>query len=173
MPEEAVTEAQGMWEWFLAQFGLEGVELGWGHLVLLVLALIGVSVVLRSLLGGRSVSSGSGGSTVAYPQGGRLGGLPTKYYIGSEKLSDFSTPRGVYDFKVPTPTPDLSKLRKPLNMDLNKAKELFIPAGGQRPDSLELKDEGESSEPAPPAGPTLDLEMARKLFVPRVNRRRQ
>jgi len=51
----------------------------------------------------------------------------SELYIANPKLCDFSAPKDVYNFRVPTSTPDLSKLREPARVDLNKAIELFIP----------------------------------------------
>jgi len=180
-----------MWEWILVQLGWQGIELGWVQILVLVFTLVGALIVLRNLIGGRS--GGGGGSTIAYPPSERQSGLPIKYYIGSERLGDFSISPGVYDSKVPSPTPNLSELRKPIRMDLEKAKELFLPAGRRSPDSLKVHSEGEipgqdlsagsgegversvaadGSGTSQPASPSFrpDWELASKLFVPRMRR---
>jgi len=68
-------------------------------------------------------------------------GLPTSFYVGNSRLGDFSVPSKMYDFKVPTPEPDLSSLREPASVNFNLARWLFVPK--------------------------LNWELARKLFVGR------
>jgi len=69
-------------------------------------------------------------------------------------LASFSPDPKVYDFRVPSPVPDLSRLREPLRLDLELAEELHVPSL-ERPDEVEEK----GSAWAP------DWEMARRLFV--------
>jgi hypothetical protein len=116
----------GWWNWILNQLGWSG-ELGWFKILVLVLAFLGAIFILRRLFGG---ATSGGGSTVVYPPTERQRGLPTRFYTGSEKLTNFTVSPEVYDFKVPSPTPDLSRLRKPLQVDMEKAKELFVPSMG-------------------------------------------
>ena len=71
------------------------------------------------------------------------GGLTTSDYVGSPKLSDFSIKPEVYDFSVPSPTPDLSELRKPIEV-INE--EFYV---------------------AKPMGISLNWDLARKLFIGR------
>lgn len=191
MLEQLIDELRPIWNWILAQLGWQGVELSWVHILVIALAIIGALIILRNLLGGHS---GGGSSHVVYPPAERQRGLPTRYYTGSERLSDFSVSPEVYDFKVPSPTPDLSRLRELVSLDLDKARELFVPAGRQRSDSLKSNNEGEVPEQNLPAGPqeggerrvaadssgtpqpaTLffkpNWELARKLFIPNLRRR--
>lgn len=61
------------------------------------------------------------------------GGFPTSMYTGSSKLGDVSVKPELYNFGAPSPMPNLSNLRIPVELDFNRAKELFLmPAGGQR-----------------------------------------
>ena len=50
-----------------------------------------------------------------------------RMYLASPRLSDFSIPKEFYEFYAPSPTPDLSYLRESLDIDLELARELFIP----------------------------------------------
>lgn len=138
-----ISELQGIWNWILTQLGWSG-HLNWVHIVVLILALIGAMVVVRNLIGGHSV--GGGGSTVVYPQSREQKGLPTSFYVGNKKLSDFSVKPEVYDFKVPSPTLNLSKLREPLNSNMELARKLLLPSGGESSDSLNSKSVGELSD---------------------------
>ena len=83
-----------------------------------------------------------------------LGGFPTSMYTGSSKLGDFSIRPEVYDFGVPSPVPNLERLREVPDLDLDKAKELLLmPAGGQRSVSsttIDIKEE--QPDTVPPAG---------------------
>ena len=124
MLEQLMQEVLGVWNWMLNQLDWGG-ELGWFKIAILVLAFFGTIFLLRRLFGGSSVGGG-GGSTVIYPSE-RQRGFPTSFYVGNRRLGDFSVPKNVYDFKVPTSTPDLSNLRKPASLDLERAKKLFIP----------------------------------------------
>lgn len=193
MLEELIGELLPMWNWLLTQLGWEGIQLSWVHFLFLALALVGALIVLRNLIGGRS-GGGGGGSYGVAPPSGRQGGLPTRYYTGDPRLGDFSIPPGVYDFKVPSPTPDLSGLRGPVKMDLNKARELFVPAGRRHSDSLKRNTEGEipglnlpagsgveeersiaanssgTSQPAAPTSSKPNWELAKKLFIPSFRR---
>ena len=80
-----------------------------------------ILVILKLLFGKHSDTK-----TIITRSPERRKGLPTSAYTANEKLSDFSIPKEVYNFKVPTPIPDLSKLREPVSMDLNKG--LLIPS---------------------------------------------
>jgi hypothetical protein len=53
--------------------------------------------------------------------------FPTNFYVGNRKLGDFKVPKNVYNFGVPTSTPNLSNLRKPLSVNWDLAGKLFIP----------------------------------------------
>lgn len=124
MIEQLLSEMQETFNWVLNQLGWSG-ELNWIKILVLVLAILGALMILRNTLGGgRSVGGRS--TSVTYPQG-RQFSLPTKYYTGNSKLSDFSVPEEVYDFKVPSPKPDLSNLRKPISFNMDLARQLFIP----------------------------------------------
>ncbi len=122
MLEQVLTEVQGIWSWIQTQLGWSG-DANWVKILVIVLAALGALMVLRNLLGGHS--GGGVGSTVVYPQE-RQNGLPTKYYVGDSKLSNFSIPDEVYDFKVPSPKPNLTNLRKPVNLNMDLAKKLFV-----------------------------------------------
>lgn len=135
MIEQLLGELSGTWNWALSQLSWSG-ELNWVKIVVLVLAFLGCLMLLRNLLGGGH-SVGGGGSTIVYPQD-RQEGLSTKYYVGSSKLSDFSIPGEVYDFKVPSPEPNLSNLRRPLNLNMDLASKLFVsPVGREAVSSTE------------------------------------
>jgi hypothetical protein len=89
-------------------------------------------------------------------------------------------PKNVYDFKVPTSTPDLSNLRKPASLDLERAKKLFIPQIPSNPRrdpkaAFSCRDESKESfrtrqgkgEPkTSPPDVKLDWDLAGKLFIP-------
>lgn len=128
MIEQLLSEMQETFNWVLNQLGWSG-ELNWIKILVLVLAILGALMILRNTLGGgRSVGGRS--TSVTYPQG-RQFSLPTKYYTGNSKLSDFSVPEEVYDFKVPSPKPDLSNLRKPASFNMDLAGQLFVPSVGR------------------------------------------
>ena len=172
MLAEIIGEVVGAFNWILLQLGWDIGSLSWVHIVLLVLAAVGILVVTRNLIGGHSGGGGSGGAVV-YPQSREPRGLPTNYYTGSSRLGDFSIPQKVYDFKVPSPTPNLAGLRGPVKLDMEKAGQLFITSSQPKtvPPVADLQVQAtnfhafsnkSSSEPGP-AGP--DWELARKLFV--------
>jgi len=177
MLEQLMKEISGMWNWFLSQLGWGG-ELRWFKIVILVLALLGAIFLLRRLLGGSSVGGG-GGSTIIYPPE-RQRGFPTSFYVGQRRLDDFSVPKNVYDFKVPTPTPDLSNLRKPVSLDLERAKTLFtsqLSSNLGRETKTAFSHQNGSKEPPgthQENGETggrrsevkLDWDLAGKLFIP-------
>jgi hypothetical protein len=147
-------------------------------IAVLVLAFLGVIFLLRRLFGGSSVGGG-GGSTVIYPSE-RQRGFPTSFYVGNRRLGDFSVPKNVYDFKVPTSTPDLLNLRKSVSLDLERAKKLFIPPiptnSGRYPKAVisrqddgkqpagTRQDKGETGVSRPDM--KLDWDLAGKLFFP-------
>jgi len=178
MVNQLWSEIMTFWNWLLSQLGWSGSSLGWLKITVLVLALFGALFVLRRLLGGSSVGGG-GGSTVVYPSE-RQRGFPTSFYVGNRRLSDFSVPKDVYDFRVPVSTPNLSNLRKSVPLNLEKAKKLFIPPSPSKPrggreaafsregDSVESsgsnQDNKEPKVPSP--GVKLDWDLAGKLFIP-------
>lgn len=192
MLEQLIGELRVYWDWILTQLGWQGIQLSWVHILILALAFVGALLVLRNLLGGRS--GGGGGSTTIYPPSRRYRDLPTRYYTGGEKLNDFSVPPEMYNFKVPTSTPDLSKLRGQANLDLDKARRLFIPPvigqpfGVTREEKASVSSENESggplkdgersvaangsgtSQPAASSWGKPNWELARKLFIPRLRR---
>ena len=124
MLEQFIGELVGVFDWVTTQLGWEG-SLGWFQILLLVLAVVGALVIARNLIGG---SSGRGGGYTSAFQPSQSGprGLPTSYYVGSKRLGDFSIKSDVYDFRIPSPKPNLSKLREPIKLDLEKAKKLFF-----------------------------------------------
>ena len=169
MLAEIIGEVVGAFNWVLSQLGWDIGSLSWVHIVLLVLAAVGILVVTRNLIGGHSGGGGSGG-TVVYPQSREPRGLPTSFYTGSSRLGDFSIPKEVYNFRVPSPTPNLAELRKPVKLDMEKASQLFTmpkvttPAPDLRVQATNFQAFSNKSSSAPgPAGP--DWELARKLFV--------
>jgi len=198
---EFLAMLQAIWYWLLTQLGWEGIELGWLPILVLVLAVVGALVVLRNLLGGRSGSGGGGGGNYpSYAPPLNQRGLTTKFYTGREGLSDFSVNPKVYDFKVPTPTPNLPKLREPLNLDLEKASSMYLVPniGASRSETMARNFQSiygkEDSRPEPgPASLTtgeeqqcasnsgvtfqaatpskLDWNLAAKLFVPNIRRK--
>lgn len=121
-----------------------------GGLILLVIILAPI-LLLRSIFGGRSSRSSSSSSTA----GGGLGSIgrrdfPTSFYTGSRRLSDFSINPDVYNFRTPTPTPNLEKLREPLEIDFSLAERLHLGRVGRL------------------ANQELDLDKARELFLPSI-----
>jgi len=146
--------ATGVWSWF-AQWGIPGI-------VILVILVI---VVLRFILGGHSSSSSS--ANVAQPP--RQGGFPTSVYTGSKRLSDFSVKPEVYDFKVPSPKPDTSNLRKAANPNMDLASKLFI--GGIKNPNVDISKARELFLGNNLANPKqmLDMDKARELFLPHIN----
>jgi len=177
MLEQLMQEVSGMWNWMLSQLGWGG-EPGWFQIVVLVLAFLGVIFLLRRLFGDNSVGGG-GSSTIIYPSV-RQRGFPTSFYVGNRRLGDFGVPKDIYDFKVPSPTPGLSNLRKPVSLDLEKARKLFMPSIPSNPrrdpkatisrryDSKEStgtrQDNGETGGRRPDV--KLDWGLAGKLFIP-------
>lgn len=125
MLEQLLGELIGMFDWVTAQLGWEG-SLGWFQILLLVLAVVGTLVIARNLIGGSSRGGGGGGSSVVYPPQGVSRGFPTSFYVGDKKLGSFGVKKEVYDFRVPTPTPNLSMLREPVKLDIEKASKLFL-----------------------------------------------
>ena len=193
MIEQLLGEFKPYWDQLMVQLGWGDGPLSWVQILVIVLAAVGTLIILRNLIGGHSGGGGGGTSTVAYPPNERTKGLPTRYYTGSARMGDFSIPAKVYDFKVPSPTPNLSKLKESVNLDMDKARELFLPAGRRVSDSLNDFHTGESSESGLPAGPQTgeeksstsqfavpfwgirrhgstypspDWKLARKLFIP-------
>lgn len=127
MTEEVLVTLQSLWYWVMNQLGWEGIQLGWFPILLLVLAVVGALVILRNLLGSHSGGGGSGGVPYSpYAPLPNQRGFTTRFYTGSSKLGDFSVPPQVYNFKVPSPTPNLSKLREPLSLNLEKAREMYL-----------------------------------------------
>ena len=146
--------ATGVWSWF-AQWGIPGI-------VVLVILVI---VILKSVLGGHSSSSSN--ANVAQPPQQR--GFPTSFYTGSKRLSDFSVKPEVYDFKVPSPTPNTDNLKKSANLNMDLASKLFVGKVGS-PNILDLSRAKElftrSSMELPKQ--VLDMDKARELFLPHI-----
>jgi len=165
MVEQLISELKYLLSKLFSLLGWEGIELTWVHWLLLVLALVGALVVVRNLIGGRSGGGGGGSSTVVYPQGERPKGLPTSFYTGSSKLSDFSVPRETYNFKVPTPTPNLSGLRGPASVDMDAARRLFmVKLVGPQTGDIDSQSKDDTGHNVPQsAGP--NWELAKKLFT--------
>ena len=134
------------WHWLLSQLGWNG-SLNWVQIVVLVLAVLGACAILRRLFGGGGSSSSS---TVIYPAERR--GFTTRAYTANSKLSDFSVPMEVYNFRMPSPRIKTSGLTRQINVDMDKGKKLFVPPN---PTSSQAKS---NKEP--------DWTKARKLFVP-------
>lgn len=178
MLAEIIGEVVGAFNWVLSQLGWDIGSLSWVHIVLLVLAAVGILVVTRNLIGGHSGSGGGGSTAAYYPQNREPRGLPTSYYTGSSRLGDFSIPQRVYDFRVPSPTPNLAELRKSVKLDMEKAGQLFImpnrpktvpPVEDLQARSTDCQAFSDKGQSAPkPAGP--DWEKARELFIPRIRR---
>ena len=74
-------------------------------------------------------------------------GFGPKLHIANPGLCDFSVPKKLYDFRTPSVVPDLSNLRKPLQVDWDMARRLFV--GNPELGNVEL-----------------DLDKARELFLP-------
>lgn len=141
MVEQLAQEVSEVWPWMMNQLGWAS-EPGWFKISILVLAFIGVMVLLRRLLGGSSVGGGRG-APYDYSSG-RHRGFPNSFYVGSRRLGDFGMPKEVYDFRVPSPKPDMSNLRRPLSLDLDTASNLFIPPTPGNPSRVARK--GKESE---------------------------
>ena len=118
--------------------------------VVIVGAIIGLPILILRALFGRHNVGGPGGSSPSLPteEGRRPWGFPTSFYTGNPKLSNFKVDPKVYDFSTPKLTPDLGKLRKPANIDMDLARGLFT----TRPPELPKQ--------------VLDLNKARELFLP-------
>lgn len=117
-------------------------------LVIITLILLPITLVLRAIFGKCS----SGNTTITQVPSQfrtrRGWGFSTNFYTGSRKLGDFSMKSELYNFKVPSPAPDLSFLR----------------------DATKLT--GESTKGVLNFDPTrtvLDLEKARGLFIPDIS----
>lgn len=166
MIEQLIGEITIGFDWVVSKLGWEGIPLTWVHYLLLGLAVVGALMMIRNLLGGGAGGGGGGSSAAVYPQSSRTAGLPTSAYTSSPKLSDFSIKPEVYDFRPPTPTPDLSPLRGPVGLDMEKARKMFLVNSVKGPQVEEnSSQEGRSTDaPPPPTGP--DWELARRLFIP-------
>lgn len=170
MLEQLIEEVSGLFGWVTTQLGWEG-SLGWFQILLLALAVVGALVVARNLIGGRSGGGGGYSQSMGYLPLSGTRGLPTSYYVGSKRLGDFGVDKGVYDFKVPSPKPNLSKLREPVKLDIEKASRLFMVPNFTKPvigpEARELPSQEKENvvgEIVPKSsGPDWDL--ARKLFV--------
>ena len=201
MLERLSGELGSIWEWLCNTLGWDVTNLTWVHWLVIALALVGALIILRNLIGGHS---GGGGSANIYPSAptsmGR--GFPTSFYTADRKVGNFSVPKEVYDFKVLTSTPKLNLLRQGVNLDMEKARELFVPAGpltkgltanlkpgdrdsgGAEKSSSVVGDasgkdagEGERSVAADGSGTSQpatspNWELASKLFIPRIRRSR-
>jgi len=159
MLEQLIGEANKLFDWVTTQAGWSS-PLGWFQILLLVLAVVGALVIIRNLIGSHSSGGGGGGSYSTGYQPKGPGGLPTSYYVGSKRLGSFSIKDEVYNFKVPSSTPNLSKLREPVNFDIEKAEKLFLmrPAqsGNQQAASMAPLEENKvvgASDDSRPAGP--------------------
>jgi len=148
--------ATSVFSWF-AQLGIPQI---------IILVILGI-IVLRFIFGGHSSSSSS--ANVAQPT--RQGGFPTSMYTSSKRLSDFSVKPEVYDFKVPSPRPDTSNLRKAANPNMDLASKLFI-GGIKNPNTLNMESAKKlflgSNNLAKPKQ-ILDMDKARELFLPHIN----
>ena len=125
MLEQLWGEIQFLFSKLLSLIGWEGIELTWVHWLVISLALVGVLVVLRNLIGGRSGGGGGGSSYSSCPTG-LSRGLPTSFYVGSKRMGDFSVPNRLYDFRTPTVEPRLDLLKGKVDLSLDKARSLFL-----------------------------------------------
>lgn len=192
MPQNVSDELINWWHWLLNQLGWSG-SLNWVQIVVLILAVLGAGAVLHRLLGG----GGSGGSsTVILPPDRR--GLPTRAYTADPKLGDFSVPKEVYNFRMPSPAIKTSGLTGQVKLDMDKARKLFIPpasstrqtrSSDKGPDwataqKLFVSGIAESKRARQPVSfgnigqpvqpvPRPDWNLARKLFVPNFEGRRK
>lgn len=133
----------------------------WLAALILVLAAIGVLVILRNVVfGGGRGDRGGGSSSVVIPPGRPPRQTP------SSPLTDFRMPKSVYDFSMPSPVIKTDGLRKPLNVDVDLARQLFVPRMQERQTKLEamMQPKVPSSRQAP------DWKLAQKLFVPNFRR---
>ena len=80
------------------------------------------------------------------------------------RIVGFCVSPKLYDFSVPSPAPNLSKLREPLSLDIEQAERLHIPSLHVEPTEEPI---GEVDSPSGP-----DWELARRLFVPDIRRQR-
>jgi len=147
MPQTIPSELINWWNWLLSQLGWSG-SLNWVQIVVLVLAVLGACAILRRLFGG---GGGGSSSTVIYPAERR--GFTTRAYTANPKLSDFSVPKEVYNFRMPSPRIKTNGLTRQVNVDMDKARKLFIP-----PTPISGQTRSPNKEP--------DWTLAQKLFVP-------
>jgi len=157
----------GYWELFLHQLGWNG-PVTWVLLVLVALALVGVLVILRNVVFGGGGRGGGGGSSTVI--------VPPKYYQDrpprpKSNLVNFRPDSEIYDFSMPSPEIDSSGLRKPLNVDMDLAREMFVSPVVQKVVSA-TEVNGDSEVDAPSTGVRPDWELAKKLFVPGFRRKK-
>jgi len=118
------------WEdWLLEPFKwcAEKVGMDWNpvSITILVLAFIGALFLLFKLLRGSDGRGYYGG--YASPEEEVFELEPQRIRRVRRTTRAFRPRPEVYDFSVPSPEPNLSKLRKPLKLDLEMAQDLFIP----------------------------------------------
>ena len=138
---------------------LDSLDLGslplWLLALIGVLAIIGALVVLRNVIfGGRG---GGSSSTVVMPPSER----PHHKDYGYNIDASFRVPKGVYDFRMPSPEIKTDGLRQPLNVNLELAREMFV---AKRSSDLESM-MAQPSRPRSTVQPNWRL--AQRLFVPR------
>ena len=98
-------------------------------LILGTALLLSIPILLfRKLFGSqerRGQDTGSTGQRVR----GRQWGFPTSFYVGDSKLGSLKVDQKLYDFRTPKFTPNLDKLRNPASVDLDAARKLFLGKG--------------------------------------------
>lgn len=133
-----------IFSWFLVA-GLISFVIGG----LVLLGIVLAPVLLLKAIFGKGGGSSSGSAADRTPQQrSKPRGYPTSFYTASRRLSDFNMNPDVYNFKTPTPAPNLNKLREPLKVDFDLAERLHL---------------GRSRDLSSPG---LDLDKARELFLP-------
>jgi len=83
-------------------------------------------------------------------------GFTTRAYTANPKISDFSVPKEVYNFRTPSPGIKTNGLTGQVNVDMDKARTLFIPT---------VNTSGQAKSPN--RGP--NWTMAQKLFAPKAS----
>lgn len=118
-----------------------------GVLLTLTFIIVVPLLVIKSILGGRGQGGGS-----PRPRGkvrNFLGGFPTSFYTLDRKFTSFKMDPKLFDFSMPKATPELGKLTKKMELDLNLARKLHLGAdvSKSKPETV------------------LDMEKARDLFL--------
>ena len=83
-------------------------------------------LLLRFIFGRGSRSSSSSSVGTQQTTSRVQKGFPTSMYVGSNRLSNFKVDPGLYDFRTPRVEPNLEGLKKSADVDIAKASSLFL-----------------------------------------------